>query len=163
VDFEVFIDGYKSVSRYSAAKAAGFPIQGVIHILRDPRAFAASSKQKSIPIRQSAAQWASAHTTISRVARMTRERVIQIRYEELCASPEEQLLRLQSWMQLNPEPLLHAFPADRHWVGNRTIRTFNGEVSLREGWRNALAPQELAEIQRICGRKAFKFGYDLAD
>jgi hypothetical protein len=162
-EFEVFIDGYKSVSRYCAAKAAGFPIEGVIHILRDPRAFAASSKQKSIPVRQSVAQWASAHATISRVTRMAGERVIQVRYEELCASPEEQLLRLQSWMQLEPEPLLHAFPPGRHWVGNRTLRTFDGEVALREGWRSALAARELAEVERICGREALKFGYDLTD
>lgn len=162
-DFEVFLDGYKSVSRYCAAKAAGFPIHGVIHVLRDPRAFAASSKQKRIQISQSAAQWASAHNTISVVTGLTRERVIQIRYEQLCASPEEELLRLQNWMQLDPEPLLHPLPPGRHWVGNRTIRSFDGKVVLREGWRQALAPRELAEVERICGRKAAKFGYDLSD
>jgi hypothetical protein len=162
-DFKVFIDGYKSVSRYCASKAAGFPVQGVIHVLRDPRAFAASSKQKRIPIHESAAQWSSAHTTISRVTGLTGERVIEVRYERLCASPEEELSRLQSWMKLDPEPLLHPISPGRHWVGNRTIRSFTGEVSFREGWRTALDPEERAQIQRICGPEAARFGYDLSD
>ena len=136
-EFDIFIDGFKSVSRYCALKAARFPVRGVIHLLRDPRSFAASSKRKNVPVKQAASQWSSMHATISRVTRLMGERVIQIRYEELCASPEQHLLRLQSWMGLDPEPLLHPFPPGRHWVGNRTMRAFDGTIALRESWRES--------------------------
>jgi hypothetical protein len=161
-DFDLFIDGFKSVSRYCALKAAGFPVRGVIHLLRDPRSFVASSKRKNVPVKQAAWQWSSMHATISRVTRLMGERVIEIRYEELCASTEPHLLRLQSWMGLDPEPLLHAFPPDRHWVGNRTMLAFDGTVALRESWRERLSEADRAEIERVCGWQASAWGYNLS-
>jgi hypothetical protein len=161
-DFDVFIDGFKSISRYCALKAAGFPVRGVIHLLRDPRSFAVSSKRKHLPVEQAASEWSAMHAAISRVTRLMGERVIQIRYEELCASPEQQLLRLQSFMQLDPEPLLHPFPPGRHWVGNRTMRDFDGAIALRESWRDTLSASEQAEIARECKRQALAWGYDLS-
>ena len=161
-EFDVFIDGFKSVSRYCALKAVGFPVCGVIHLLRDPRSFAASSKRKNVPVEQAASQWSSMHTAISRVTRLMGERVIRIRYEELCASPEQQLLGLQSWMGLDPEKLLRPFPPGRHWVGNRTTRAFDGMIILRESWRTALSEREKNEIERVCRRQADGWGYDLA-
>ena len=161
-EFDIFIDGFKSVSRYCALKAAGFPVRGVIHLLRDPRSFAASSKRKNVPVKQAASQWASLHATISRVTRLMGERVIQIRYEEFCASPEQHLLRLQFWMGLDPEPLVRPFPPGRHWVGNRTMRAFDGTIALRESWQEALTEPEKAEIERACGRQASAWGYPLS-
>ena len=90
-EFDIFIDGFKSVSRYCALKAAGFPVRGVIHMVRDPRSFAASSKRKQVSVTAAAAQWSNMHATIARATRLMGERVIEIRYEDLCASPEQQL------------------------------------------------------------------------
>ena len=146
-EFDIFIDGFKSLSRYCALKAARFPVRGVIYLLRDPRSFAASSKRKNVPVKQAASQWSNLHATISRVTRLMGERVFQIRYEELCASPEQNLLRLQAWMALEAETLLHPFPPGRHWVGNRTMRAFDGTIALRESWREALNEGEKAEIE----------------
>jgi hypothetical protein len=160
--FDIFIDGFKSVSRYCALKAAGFPVRGVIHMLRDPRSFAASSKRKQVPVQDAARQWSSMHATISRVTRLMGERVIEIRYEELCATPNEELARLQSWMGLEPETLLHPFPSGRHWVGNRSMRAFDGTIALRESWPNALTAAEQAEVTEACRKSALRWGYDLS-
>lgn len=161
-EFDVFIDGFKSVSRYSALKAAGFPVRGVIHVLRDPRSFAASSKRKSVPVKQAALEWSALHRAISRATRLMGERVIQIRYEDFCARPKQHLLRLQSWMGVDREPLLYPFAPGRHWVGNRTMREFDGTIATRESWREALSQAEKTEIERACGRQALKLGYDLS-
>ena len=117
-------------------------MRGVIHLLRDPRSFAASSKRKDVPVDQAALQWSALHRAISRVTRLMGERVIQLRYEEFCAAPEQHLLRLQSWMGVDPEPLLHPFSPGRHWVGNRTMREFDGRITLRESWRETLSARE---------------------
>jgi Sulfotransferase family len=160
-DWEIFIDGFKSVSRYSALKAAGFPVHGVLHLVRDPRSFAASSKRKAVPVAEAASQWSTMHKTIARVTRLMGERVFKLRYEDLCVAPEEHLRRIQSWMGLQPEPLQHPFPPGRHWVGNRSIRAFDGTIALRESWRETFDAEELAEIEKACGRQSRKLGYDL--
>jgi len=161
-DRHIFIDGSKSVSRYSGLKAAGFPVRGVLHLLRDPRSFVASSKRKNVPVAKAAAQWSSLHRTIARVTRLMGERVFELCYEELCLAPEEHLRRIQSWMGLEPEPLLHPFPRGRHWIGNRSMRTFDGTIALRETWRETLSTDELAEVEGACGRQARRLGYDLS-
>jgi hypothetical protein len=160
--FDIFIDGFKSVSRYCALKAAGFPVRGVIHLLRDPRSFAASSKRKNVPVKQAASQWSNLNAMISRATRLMGERVFQIRYEDICAAPEQNLLQLQTWMGLNPEKLLYPFPSGRHWVGNRTMRAFGGTIALRESWRETLSETERAEVAIACARQAGSWGYDLA-
>jgi hypothetical protein len=159
---DIFIDGFKSVTRYSALKAAGFPVCGVLHLMRDPRSFAASSKRKQVPAAKAAAQWASLHRMIDRVTRLMGERVFALGYEELCVSPQEHLGRIEAWMGLEPEPLLHPFPPERHWVGNRSMRDFDGTIAPRESWRETLSPAELAEIEAACGGEARRLGYDLS-
>ena len=162
VDFDIFIDGFKSISRYGALKAAGFPVRGVIHLLRDPRSFASSAKRKHVPVEEAAAQWSSIHAAIVRMTRLLSERVIQVHYEEFCASPAQQLARLQAWMGLEQEALLHPFSPGRHWVGNRTMREFDGTIALRESWRETLSRSELGEIERACGSDALAWSYDLS-
>jgi hypothetical protein len=161
-EFDIFIDGFKSVSRYCALKAAGFPVRGVIHLLRDPRSFAASSKRKQVPVTTAAAQWSQAHRTISLATRAMGERVFDLRYEDLCASPEQQLARLQAWLGLEPESLLHPFAPGRHWVGNRTMRAFDGTIALRETWRGVLRASEQAAVMNACRKEARRWGYDLS-
>lgn len=161
-DWDIFIDGFKSVSRYSGLKAAGFPVRGVLHLLRDPRSFVASAKRKNVPVTRAARQWSSMHNMIARVTRLMAERVFVLRYEEFCRAPEQHLERIQAWMGLAPEPLLRPFPPGRHWVGNRSMRSFDGVVAPRESWRETLAADDLIAIARICGRRARKLGYDLS-
>jgi hypothetical protein len=159
---DIFIDGFKSVSRYSALKAAGFPVRGVLHLMRDPRSFAASSKRKAVPAAKAGAQWASLHRMINRVTRLMGERVLALRYEEFCVSPQEHLRRIEAWMAVEPEPLLHPFPPGRHWVGNRSMRDFDGTIAPRESWRETLSAAELAEIETACGGEARRLDYDLS-
>jgi hypothetical protein len=159
-DFDIFIDGYKSISRYTALKAAGFPVRGVIHLIRDPRSFAASSKRKSIPIEKSARQWAAMHDAITRVTRLTRERVLRVRYHELCAEPQQQLVRIQEWMGVTPERLLRPIDAGIHWIGNKSMRNFSGAISARESWRSELSEPEIALVERMTSSSSKRLGED---
>jgi Sulfotransferase family len=161
-DWQIFIDGFKSVTRYSALKAAGFPVRGVLHLVRDPRSFAASSKRRNVPAAMAASQWSSMHRVIARVTRLMGESVFEVRYEDLCVTPEEHLRRIQSWMGLELQPLLHPFRPGRHWVGNRTMRAFDGTIALHQSWRETLNADELAEIEKVCGRQARRLGYNLS-
>lgn len=160
-EFDVFIDGYKSLSRYLALKTAGFPITGVIHLVRDPRSFVASAKRNGLPIEKSAQQWTRFHKAIPLVAKWAGERLLQIRYEDFCADPNAELSRLQSWMDLPPEDLIRPLRKDIHWIGNSSMINFDGQIRKIDAPRTHLNREEGEIVRRITGRRAHEFGYVL--
>jgi hypothetical protein len=161
--FDIFVDGHKSISRYVALKAGGFPLRGVIHLVRDPRAFAASSKRATeVPVHASARQWINLHRTINRVTRWCRERVYTLRYEDLCASPREELTRLQNWLGASPEMLLRPVDPRLHWLGNGSMRSFTGEIRNSEKWKSELTGRERSCVENLTYRLAATYRYDFA-
>jgi hypothetical protein len=161
--FDIFVDGHKSISRYVALKAGGFPLRGVIHLVRDPRAFAASAKRVAdIPVRTAARQWIKLHRTIDRVTRWDRERVYMLRYEDICDTPLKELSRLQNWLGVSPESLLR--PVDRrlHWLGNGSLRGFAGEIHNGEKWKSELTGKERSCVENLTARLAavYHYGFD---
>jgi len=158
-DFDTFIDGYKSVSRYVALKSGGFPVEGVIHVIRDPRAFAASEKRRGGDAVVAAKQWLRLHKGIERTLRFAGERVYALRYEDLCGDPHAELKRLQTWLGLSPEPLLRPVGPDVHWIGSGSMRKFNGEVYFKEKWIEELAPELRSRIEALTAPLAQRYGY----
>jgi hypothetical protein len=158
-DFHTFVDGYKSVSRYVALKSGGFPVNGVVHVVRDPRAFAASEQRKGGDAVVAAKQWARLHRGIERTVRFTSERVYRLKYEDLCRDPHAELKRLQAWLGLSPEPLLRRVGPDVHWIGSGSMRKFNGEVYFKEKWIEELSPEQKSRIEGLTGPLAQRYGY----
>jgi hypothetical protein len=97
-EFDIFIDGYKSLSRYAALKAAGYPARGVIRIIRDPRSFVASASRRGRCPTLSAKRWVSTHSRIARFTSRARERTVVVRHENLCVNPQVELMRVQDWL-----------------------------------------------------------------
>ena len=157
-EFDVFIDGYKSLSRYVALKAARFPIAGVIHLIRDPLSFAASAKRSRLPIENAARQWAQLHRAIPVITRWAGERVFRIRYEDLCAQPDRELDNLQSWMGLSAEDLKRPIEKDVHWIGNVSMINFDGQIRMPNAGID-LTPEERRIVHRITSKRAREFGY----
>ena len=88
-DFDLFVDGYKSIIRYLALKADGRQeIAGLIHLVRDPRAFAAAAKLKSVTVDEASRDWVAFHRRVDTIVRLTCERALILRYEDFCAKPE---------------------------------------------------------------------------
>lgn len=160
-DFELFIDGYKCRNRYLSLKASGLPVAGVIHVLRDPRAFVASFKRVGEPVERMAATWDRDHRLIEKYTAAVHENVIRIRYEDLCKEPEEVLARLQEFMGLESEEILRPVAKNLHWMGNASLLEFTGEVWVNERWRQELDEAELATIREKNSKTAISFGYDL--
>jgi hypothetical protein len=157
-DFDVFIDGYKSLSRYVALKSTRFQIAGVIHLTRDPQQFVASAKRNKMLVKRSARQWSQLHWAISSVTRWNRERVYRVRYEDLCADPDRELSRLQAWIGLQEEDLKSPTDKDVHWIGNSSMINFDGQIRLPDSEID-LTPDERQLVQRITSSQAREFGY----
>jgi hypothetical protein len=158
-DFDIFIDGYKSISHYLALKASGFPVRGVIHLLRDPRAFAASAKRVGVDAAHSARQWSRLHTGIAAITRGLGENVIRVKYEDLCAAANHELGHLQAWMKLREECLVRPLDRGRHWIGNMSMCGFTGEFRINVGWERTLEPQERRQVEALTRNCAGRFGY----
>ena len=158
-EFDIFIDGYKSLSRYAALKAADYPVRGVIHLTRDPRSFVASAKRRGRCPTLSAKRWASTHSRITRITNWMRERTIIVRHENLCANPEAELARVQGWLGVEVEQLLVQPGPDRHWIGNQTVRHFDGRIRPQRPWQGDLTNEERSKVETITARQAIKLGY----
>jgi hypothetical protein len=100
------------------------------------------------------------HDAITRVTRLTRERVLRVRYHELCAEPQQQLVRIQEWMGVTPERLLRPIDAGIHWIGNKSMRNFSGAISARESWRSELSEPEIALVERMTSSSSKRLGED---
>jgi hypothetical protein len=157
--FDIFIDGFKRPDHYVALKASGFPVRGVIHILRDPRSYAAAAKRAGVPAVRAAHRWRQFHRSIDLVGKLMRERVFRLRYEDLCASPDRELESLQSWIGVRPEPIQRPISKSVHWLGNISMSKFDGRITLRVSWPETLTAGERAAVEKITARDARGYGY----
>src|SRR5262249_26352047 len=160
-DFRVFVDGFKSKTRYVVLKACGLPIRGVIHLIRDPRAYVASSKRAGVPVASAAREWVRYHTRIERLTNFTSEQVIRIRYEDLCERPHDLIESVQCWMGFRPQPPRLEPRKDLHWLGNSSLFDFGGHVRRIERWREELSRADLEIICRLTLKTANRYGYAL--
>jgi hypothetical protein len=157
-EFDIFIDGYKSLSRYMAFKTARFQIAGVIHLIRDPKSFVASAKRNRFAVERSARQWSQLHGAISSITWRTGERVYRIRYEDLCAEPDRELKKLQSWMGLREEALMRPIDKSVHWIGNSSMINFDGQIHMPKS-ETVLTVEERRIVHRVTSKRAREFGY----
>ncbi len=157
--FDIFIDGFKRPDHYLSLKASGFNVRGVIHLVRDPRAFAASAKRAGIPAAKAARTWIWHHRAVRVLTRATGERVMRVRYEDLCQSPDEELTKLQQWMGVEPEQLQRPIGNKVHWFGNRSMRKFDGTIRQTDKWPEELTSEERSTVERITERAADGYGY----
>ena len=84
----------------------------------------------------------------------------EVRYEELCAAPEQTLDRLSNFLNLDPERRLRDFRARaRHVVGN-SMRLATAEgIKLDERWRAVLTAEDLRVFDAVAGRMNRRYGY----
>ena len=83
-----------------------------------------------------------------------------MRYEDLCARPEDVTEEVFRFLGVEPERVLGPprRPERHHLMGNRMLRSFDGSVRLDTSWR-ALADDELAATLRAAGSLARRYGY----
>jgi len=159
-DFDFFIDGYKSIVRYLALKAERRqPIAGIIHLIRDPRPFAAAGKRRGITVETACRHWVQQHRRIDSVVRLFGEKALTLRYEDLCTDPEKHLASILDWLGVSRELLIHSIDPERHWIGSASMRNFDGRLKLSERWRDELSQRELDTIIRLAASEAFRRGY----
>jgi hypothetical protein len=155
-----------------------YPDAIFLNVVRDPRAVVASMRafgQESwaragqIDVLSAAKTWRQAATIGHVELRRDPEHLIEIRYEDMSADPDGVLARIYERLGVTQVPYDRARfsidevkkhrqegdPSDPAWE-NRENFFRRGTT---DGWRDDLAPDQIAVIEAICGDLMAEFGY----
>lgn len=153
----------------------------IVHIVRDPRAVAASQKDRwrrrqlganRIPIREMVRNRVSYHVfTVTRMwAGATRiavglrdhPRFRIVRYEDVVARPEETVRDLCAFLNLDWQPGMLDIPITGS-SGQRDLDRRGIAAHRLDTWREVLTPGEIRHLQDECAEHLKRFGYPRAD
>ncbi len=102
----VFVDGERSVLKCMVVASMGFPVKGVIHLVRDPRGYALDYNKDfpEVPPEKVGMDWAAYHQRVERLKNtFTMIPFVTVKYEDLIEKPEETLKKLFKFMGLKEE------------------------------------------------------------
>lgn len=158
------VDSTKSVSRllYLAAEPALHATYAV-HLVRDPRAVAASlRRRKGLPLGDGALKWRREVRRAELLPRLVGIEHVTVRYEDLCRDPVGTCQRLMaalglSALQRSGPPSAgtgqHLIPGSPSAFGG-----FDGVV-LDERWKDELEPSERTQVAGLVRHEMRRLGY----
>jgi Sulfotransferase family len=158
---EVFFDTTKYVLQaYQMGQSPDLDVR-FLRIVRDVRSFVASSKRRGRDVDERAQNWVNFHTATEDVfASVPEDRILVIRYEDLCREPVATQRQIYAFCGVKdaPPPTV-VVPQEHHVIGN-TIRLKDKlEIKLVESWREELSADEQSRILRIAGAMNEKLGF----
>jgi hypothetical protein len=160
---KIMVDGQKSVSKFLINRSLGRFDPHIIHLIRDPRGYAASARNHlDRPLRDAATEWKWFHRRICWVARSVEARAyLRVRYEDLATQPAVTMRRVFEFLKVNVLDVYHAptNSAIHHLVGNRMLFDFRGEILYDSSWVDSLSKAEQASIRHKAQPLFSRFGY----
>ena len=160
------MDGSKSFRRAELFAENNLTFK-IIHLIRDGRAFCSSFiKNKELSEKQllvAAKVWKKNIKKVDILrARFAQIDTLDIRYHDLCRSPEEKLQEVLDFLGLEfKNSYLRYSPDDMHILGNRMRFTYKGVIREDMAWKKKLSndsielltktlEQDLKRFQFIC-------------
>ncbi|MHC4116295.1 MAG: sulfotransferase family protein [Planctomycetota bacterium] len=134
----------------------------VIHLVRDGRAVAQTYiEHHGWSVMKSAIEWRrDVLEEEELLARLGRERWLQVRYEDLCSDPQGQLEKLCVFLNMDPARVNVDFrSAGLHVFGNGMRLSSEPRILLDDKWLTALTDAEISTIERLAGAELKKYGY----
>lgn len=153
-DARVFVDGVKSISRVFALAACGVPIDGVIHLRRNPGDYIQSTiKQHGFSRQNFVRELVNYRLFHNRAYRIGRELpYLSLTYEGLAEEPDASLDRLFRFLGVEPRPLSALVAESQqhpwHFMGNASLFNFDGTIRPS---RHAQTRTERAVTRALAG------------
>ncbi|MFA5592446.1 MAG: sulfotransferase [Micavibrio sp.] len=161
-----FVDAERSNIKFMVMASMGFPVGGVIHLVRDPRGYAASMKKyyPESSAEKLAMEWAAEHTRIGRLRSFfPKIPFLTLRQEELAADMDGSLQEIAAFMGL-PEKQgfaagAEASPLKNHQIGAAPQEQGEDAALTVLDWRESLHPEDQARVMKAAGPLFSDFGY----
>lgn len=141
----------------------------VIHLVKDPRAFAFSMSKstkgisRTLRVGRAAARWQIENRLIDRVLvnHLPRETWRRIKYEDLATDPQRIFAEVCQWLGIPKHDLdCGALRAENHGISGNPSRFEKGGIKLDQKWIDGLSPalQRLALISSAGLAAKYKYG-----
>jgi len=160
----VYFDGSKSVRRaeFFAERKRTFKM---IHLIRDGRAFCNSFiNNKGLPRRNLSIASKVWRKSIKKVEILRRRlpavKILNVRYHDLCSSPQEELKRIWAFLGLNyKEAYMEFDKEDMHILGNRMRNEYSGHIREDLSWKKQLSQKEILLLNRLLKNELSSFNF----
>lgn len=132
----------------------------LVWLVRDGRGVALSIvRNQGVPLEQGAYEWRRRNEEARSIVQgLEAARWIQVRYEALCAEPEQTLERLWRFIGVAPERVNGA-AAEMHVLGHRSRLDGAAAIRLNERWRRELSARDLRRFDAVAGSLHRELGY----
>lgn len=162
-----FVDTSKEWSQIPHLARRGDVDLRVLHLIRDGRAVTRSiMRHKRSAPSDAASAWLNVNRRVERAVRahVSPERVMTLRYEDLCAAPDEAFGAIARFLDLSDEFQRAGLdPADFHVLGNAMRTRPVDEIVCDDSWRRVLTVADLEAFERAAGRLNRRYGYESSE
>jgi hypothetical protein len=133
----------------------------VVKLVRDVRGYVSSAKKRGQSVPDAARTWRTDQENIEHLTRrMPADRVMLLRYEDVCRDPRSWLKRTYGFCGVEAiDPPEAVVSSEHHVIGNNMRRNEQIRIRLDESWRDRLTPAEQARVLDIAGPLPARFGY----
>jgi hypothetical protein len=160
---ECFLDGSKDPNRLKYFFESELWDLRVIFLVRDGRGVANSyMNHVGVDMVVAATEWRNKCEEMFRLLEIIpRDRVLRVRYEDLCRATDETLKRVITFTGFNPDDFQTEFTGSKqHILGNAMRLRSSGEVKLDEKWKRMLTEKDLSLFAEIGGNMNQRLGYE---
>jgi hypothetical protein len=135
----------------------------VVKLVRDVRGYAWSAKRRGGIVRAAALTWRRDQQNVARITRgMPADRVMLLRYEDVCRDPNTWLKRVYAFCGVEPiQPPEFVVAREHHVLGNNMRRNESVRIRFDESWRTALSVDEQKQAVAIAGPFHTRNGYSV--
>ncbi|MCI0393987.1 MAG: sulfotransferase [Chloroflexi bacterium] len=158
----VFLDSSKVVEHaVYLDRTTGFQVRA-IHLVRDGRAQVHSTLSHH-PERDAASagrQWMALVHQQAAILDQARIPYLTVKYETLCAAPQETLASICDFCDLDPDRVsLHFRQVEQHLMGNPMRLESSQEIVDKQSWRSEMTPADLRLFDQVAGEYNRSLGY----
>lgn len=154
---EILVDSSKRLRRARMLAASGAVRPKVIHLIRDGRGVAYSYAKRGKQFREAVLQWQTVNARIEDwLGGVGAPDGISLRYEDLCARPEEAVRGVCEFLGVNWEPpmMLYGKKTHHNVRGNpMRFRSRGSAIKLDESWKDVLGEDDLRLFDELTSLK----------
>ena len=157
------IDSSKSYLKALAYYKAHPENTRIISLSRDGRGVFYSGLHRGVGLRNALDAWRLHYARSRSLYRgyVSREHILNIRYESLATDPESELKRLCEFLRIPYEiEMLKFLDKEHHITNGNNMRFSSSVIRLDEKWRNGLTPGQLDYFRRHAGKLNASLGYE---